>query len=140
MCYVTGWYRGEKRAMKFLSREFGRNRLTTQATATSAWWILPNVALARMCLKSFIQTFLLPLPQYHTAPSCLFPLPRRGISHLQETAASQTARKILEIQIMFSQMRRGEKAIPNQKDVNDLIRDLGLTKSNAELLISRLKQ
>ena len=29
---------------------------------------------------------------------------------------------------------------PNQKDVNDLIRDLGLTKSNAELLISRLKQ
>src|SRR6218665_2553729 len=30
--------------------------------------------------------------------------------------------------------------LPNQKDVNDLIRDLGLTKSNAELLISRLKQ
>lgn len=29
---------------------------------------------------------------------------------------------------------------PNQKDVNDLIRDLGLTKSNAELLTSRLKQ
>ena len=29
---------------------------------------------------------------------------------------------------------------PNQKDLNDLIRDLGLTKSNAELLISRLKQ
>ncbi|XP_073532727.1 uncharacterized protein [Phyllobates terribilis] len=29
---------------------------------------------------------------------------------------------------------------PNQKDVNDLIRDLRLTKSNAELLTSRLKQ
>src|SRR6218665_2184567 len=29
---------------------------------------------------------------------------------------------------------------PNQKDVNDLIRDLDLTKFNAELLISRLKQ
>ncbi|XP_073511089.1 uncharacterized protein [Phyllobates terribilis] len=29
---------------------------------------------------------------------------------------------------------------PNQKDVNDLIRDLHLTKSNAELLTSRLKQ
>ena len=29
---------------------------------------------------------------------------------------------------------------PNQKDVNDLIRDLGLTKFNAELLLSRLKQ
>ena len=29
---------------------------------------------------------------------------------------------------------------PNQKDLNDLIRDLGLTKYNAELLTSRLKQ
>jgi hypothetical protein len=29
---------------------------------------------------------------------------------------------------------------PNQKDLNDLIRDLGLTKSNGELLTSRLKQ
>ena len=29
---------------------------------------------------------------------------------------------------------------PNQKDLNDLNRDLGLTKSNAELLTSRLKQ
>jgi hypothetical protein len=29
---------------------------------------------------------------------------------------------------------------PNQKDLNDLIRELGLTKSNAKLLTSRLKQ
>src|SRR6218665_2509124 len=29
---------------------------------------------------------------------------------------------------------------PNQKDINDLIRGLGLTKPNAELLISRIKQ
>ncbi|XP_076325587.1 uncharacterized protein LOC143233332 [Tachypleus tridentatus] len=28
----------------------------------------------------------------------------------------------------------------NQRDLNDLIRDLGLTKSNAELLTSRLKE
>ena len=97
---------GEKREpSSLLSRERGGNQLTTQATATSAWWILPNVALARMHLRSFIQTFLFPLPEYHTAPSCKLPLPRRGISYLQETAASQTARKILDIQITFSQMR-----------------------------------
>ena len=29
---------------------------------------------------------------------------------------------------------------PNQKEMNDLIRDLGLTKSNSELLTSRLKE
>src|SRR6218665_932478 len=107
MLQVGTWKKREPRSL--LSLEFGCNRLTTQPTATSAWWILPNVALARMRLKSFIQTFLLPFPQYHTGPSCLLPLPRRGISHLQETAASQTAIKfsirILEIQITFSQMR-----------------------------------
>src|SRR6218665_2786944 len=100
----------EKREPRsLLSREFGGNRLTTQASATSAWWILPNFALTRIRLKSFIHTFLLILSQYHTAPSCLFPLHRRGISHLQETAASQTARKILEIQITFSQMGLGRE-------------------------------
>ena len=48
----------------------------------------------------------------------------------------------MEIQITFSQMRLRRKghASPNQKDVSDLIRDLGLTKSNAELMTSRLKQ
>ncbi len=29
---------------------------------------------------------------------------------------------------------------PNQRDLNDLIKDLGLTKSNGELLISRLNE
>ena len=29
---------------------------------------------------------------------------------------------------------------PNQEDINDLVRELSFTKSNAELLISRLKQ
>jgi len=67
-----------------LSLEFRGNRLTTQATTTIAWWILPNVALARMRLKSFNLTFPLPLPQYHTAQSCLSPLSQRGISHLQQ--------------------------------------------------------
>ena len=33
-----------------------------------------------------------------------------------------------------------KKHYPNQKNLNDLIKDLGLTKSNAELLTSRLKQ
>ena len=94
-----------KEPWSLLSCEFSCNRLTTHATATSAWRILPNVALARIHLKLFIQTFFLPLPKYHTAPSCQFQLPRRVISHLQETAASQIARKILKIQITVSQMR-----------------------------------
>ena len=41
-----------------------------------------------------------------TLPELPIPIPPlRGISHLQETAAIHTARKILEIQITVSQMR-----------------------------------
>ena len=130
---------GEKREpWSLLSREFEVNQLTTQATATSAWWILPNVALARIHIKLFIQTFLLPLPQYQTALSCQFSLPRRGTSHLQEPAASQTARKILEIQITVSQMRlrRGGHTSLTRKTSTIWSE----TKCNAELLTSKLKQ
>ena len=35
---------------------------------------------------------------------------------------------------------KNEPHFPNQEELNDLIRDMGLTKSNAELLTSRLKQ
>src|SRR6218665_1519092 len=95
----------EKREpLNLQSREFGGSRLTTQATVTSAWWILPNVALARMRLKSFIVDI--------GDPDYVF------------TDAVQERRPYF----------------PNQKDVNDRIRDHGLTKTNAELLISRLKQ
>src|SRR6218665_1507020 len=97
---------------------------------TSHWQECPSNCLSR---HSFFQ--------YQTAPSCLFPLPQRGISHLQETAASQTARKIWRSRFRFHRcVEERRPYFPNQKDVNDLIRDLGLTKSNAKLLISRLKQ
>ena len=42
----------------------------------------------------------------------------------------------------FQSLAAGERCpyYPNQEDINDLFRDLSLTKSNAEPLISRLKQ
>ena len=42
----------------------------------------------------------------------------------------------------FQPRAAGERCpyYPNQEDINDLVRELSLTKSNAELLISRLKQ
>src|SRR6218665_3488659 len=136
MCYVTGWYRGENRAMKFAIP-----RIWPQPTdhSSNCYFFMVDPTKRRTGKK--VPQILYPdvpssIAQYHTAPSCLFPLPRRGINHLQETAASQTARKILEIQITFSQMR-----LRREGHINDLIRDLGtLTKPNAELLISRLKQ
>ncbi|XP_076351059.1 uncharacterized protein LOC143247231 [Tachypleus tridentatus] len=51
---LEGWYRGEKRAMKFAIPTICVNPLTLQAIATSAWRTLPNVRLARMYLLSCI--------------------------------------------------------------------------------------
>ena len=38
--------------------------------------------------------------------------------------------------VLNSNLEEKKPYYPNQKDLNDLIRDLGLTKSNAELLMS----
>ena len=42
--------------------------------------------------------------------------------------------------VLNSNLEEKKPYYPNQKDLNNLIRDLGLTKSNAELLTLRLKQ
>ena len=42
--------------------------------------------------------------------------------------------------VLNSNLEEKKTYHPNQKDLNDLIRDLVLTKSNAELLTSRFKQ
>src|SRR6218665_2707815 len=75
--YVTGWYMymGEKRAMKFAIPRIWRQ--TTDHSSNCYFCMvdpIPHVVLARMRLRSVIQTFLLTLPQSHPAPSCLFPL------------------------------------------------------------------
>src|SRR6218665_3604218 len=137
MSYVTGWYRREKRAMKFAIP-----RIWPQPTdhSSNCYFCMVDPTKRRTG-KNAPQIVYPDIPssiaQYHTAQSCLFPIPRRGISHLQETAASQ----ILEIQLRFHRcVEERRPYFSNQKDANDLIRDLGLTKSNAELLISRHKQ
>src|SRR6218665_3619202 len=128
MCYVTGWYREKREPCSLQSREFRCNRLTTQATATSSSWILPNVALARMRLKSFIQTFLLPLPRAACSHS---PEERSAIFRRQQQVRQRG--RYWRSRLRFHRcVEERRPYFPNQTDVNDMIRDLGLTKSNAE--------
>src|SRR6218665_613406 len=142
MCYVTGWYRGKKRTMKFAIL-----RIWPQPTdhSSNCYFCMVDPTKRRTG-KNVPQIVYPDIPSsFAPVPHCPeLPDPTPAKSNLQETAASQIARKILEIPITFSQMRCGDACrmpdFPNQKDVNDLIRDLGLTKSNAEPLISRLKQ
>src|SRR6218665_1589360 len=105
MCYVTGWYRGEKRAMMF-----SIPRIWPQPTdhSSNCYFCMVDPTKCRtgknapQIVYPDIPSSIAPVSH---CPELPVPSPRRGISHLQETAASQTARKILEIQITFSQMR-----------------------------------
>ena len=80
---------------------------------------------------------------YH-CPSTTLPIPtppKRDQPSSGDSSKSDSGQDIGDPDYGFSDaVEERRPYFPNQKDINDLIRDLGLTKSNAELLTSRLKQ
>ncbi len=93
---------------------------------------------------------------YPDIPSCMAPVPhnanelpvpepqsKRQACATEEASSDESSEEVAA----SSEYRRrcrgpAERCpyYPKQEDINDLVRDLSLTKSNAELLISRLKQ
>ena len=72
---------------------------------------------------------------------CLIPPPRNEqLADDEFTTEEEDVDVAIDEFIRSPQLEEGKPYYPNQKHLNDLIRDLGLTKSNAELLTSRLKQ
>ena len=69
------------------------------------------------------------------------PIPTRSQDPVSadESATDEDNTKIDDY-VLNSNLEEKIPYYPNQKDLNNLISDLGLTKSNAELLTSRLKQ
>ena len=141
MCYVTGWYRGEKRAMKFAIL-----RIWPQPTDHSSYFCMVDPTKRRTGKNA---------PQIvYKSRYCFFhclsiTLPRAASSHSPEEGSAIFRRqqqvrqrgRYWRSRLRFH--RWGEERrpyFPNQKEVNDLIRDLSLTKCNAELLTFRLKQ
>ncbi|XP_061409989.1 uncharacterized protein LOC133344059 [Lethenteron reissneri] len=123
---LEGWYRGEKRAMKF---------------AIPRIWQEPTDHSSN-CYFCMVDPFKrrtgnnAPAITYLDLPSSIAPVP-----HCEESSKSESERYVVDPDDYF---RGGAEErnpyYPNQKDLNNLMRDLGLTKSNAELLTSRLKQ
>src|SRR6218665_1031278 len=84
-----------------------------------------------------IPVYIAPVPH---CPELPVPTPpKRNQPSSGDSSKSDSEKDIGDPDYVFTDALRREGHI-YQKDVNDLIRDLGLTKSNAELLISRLKQ
>ena len=80
---------------------------------------------------------------YH-CPSTTLPIPtppKRDQPSSGDSSKSDSGQDIGDPDYGFTDaVEERSPYFPNQKDINYLIRDLGLTKTNAELLTSRLKQ
>ena len=68
-----------------------------------------------------------------------FPIPSPPTSTLVAHTSSDESLEHLSTDEEYCQIGR-KPHYPNQCEMNDLIRDLGLCKANGELLISRLKE
>ncbi|XP_073493971.1 uncharacterized protein [Phyllobates terribilis] len=86
-----------------------------------------------------IPSFIAPVPH---GPELPVPSPqKRDQTSSGKSSKSDSEEDIGDQDYVFTDaVEERRPYFPNQKNVNDLIRDLRLTKSNAELLISRLKQ
>ena len=76
------------------------------------------------------------------SPELLVPNPpKRDQPFSGESSKSDSEEDIGDTNYSFADaVKERGPHFPNQKDASNLIRDLGLTKSNSELLISRLTQ
>ena len=85
-----------------------------------------------------IPSSIAPVPHSDQLP---VPIPTRSQDPVSadESATDEDDIKIDDY-VLNSNLEEKKTYYSNQKDLDDLIRDLGLTKSNAELLTSRLKQ
>ena len=114
---------------------------------TSAWWIQQNEENAPSIEYPNIPSSIAPVPHNTTDLPVQQP-PTRDQPYPAETSSEDSrkeegASSSSSSSVVCRRRRVGDERCPyypNQEDINDLIREMALTKSNAELLISRLKQ
>ncbi|KAL7851918.1 hypothetical protein SRHO_G00177030 [Serrasalmus rhombeus] len=138
---LEGWYRGEKRAMHFAVPRIWRKPTDH---STNCYFCMVDPSKRRTGKNATPVT-------YPDIPSSIAPVPHcpelpvptppdRATPPSEESSRSDTQEDVEDHDFSSCADEEWKPYYPNQKDLNDLIRDLGLTKSNAELLTSRLKQ
>lgn len=133
---LEAWYRGENRKMKF-----GVPRIWREPTdhLSNCYFCVTDLSHHKRCKKTNVFA-------YPDLPSSLRPIPHGEelpippspvLNECEDTTESNTE---IDHEEDFSEDEDATPHYPTQNELNDLIRDLGLTKSKAEILSSRLKQ
>ncbi|XP_076303977.1 uncharacterized protein LOC143222035 [Tachypleus tridentatus] len=136
---LEGWYRGEKRVMKFAIP-----RIWREPTDHSSNWYFCMVDVYKRRAGKNASAIMYPdLPSsIPPVPHCPeLPVPKEKAAIFRREQKSEKEVDVEDSDYNFRGAAGERKPYyPNQRDFNDLMRDRGLTKSNAELLTSRLKE
>jgi len=142
MCYVTGLVQGRKESHEVC---YPANLAETDwplkqlllllgGSYQTAHW--QEYAPNRLSIHSFFHCHSTTLPRAVCSHS-----PEEGSAIFRRQQQIRQRGRYWRSRVRFHTcIEERRPYFPNQKDATDLIRDLGLTKSKAELLLSRLKQ
>ncbi|XP_076036895.1 uncharacterized protein LOC143022524 [Oratosquilla oratoria] len=136
---LEGWYRGENRAMKFAVPRIWREP-TDHSSNCFFCMVDPSKRRGGKNAPAIIYPDL--LSSIAPVPHCSeLPVPTPPMREQQCLQKNSSSEEHEDTDPEFRDATDDRNPYyPNQEDINDLIRDLGLTKSNGELLTSRLKQ
>ena len=136
---LESWYRGEKRKLKF-----GVPRIRREPTdhTNNFYFCMVVVTGHRRGKKTDVFDYpdlpssLRPVMHYEELPVHNPP----PVITRDDCTSSSSKTEDARHDVFLADDTQAIPHFPNQAELNDLIRDLGITKSKAELLTSRLKQ
>ncbi|XP_076327901.1 uncharacterized protein LOC143234422 [Tachypleus tridentatus] len=139
---LEGWYRGEKRAVKFTipriwckPTDHSNNCYFCMVNPSKHWTGKNAFAIMYLDLPSSIA----PVPHHPELPVSISPERKQLSSEESSKSEEEVDTEDQDYNFRGAAGERNPYYL-NQRDLNDLIRDLGLTMLNAELLTSRLKE
>ena len=134
---LEAWYRGESRKMKF-----GVPRIWRKPTdhLNNCYFCVVEVTHHRKGKKTCVFDYPdIPSSSRPVRHSEELPVPSPPQGDQCDGCSSESSDDSIEDEDLYENVAT-TRHFPNQQELNDLIRDLGMTKSNAELLTSRLKE